>query len=277
MTSKGKVMMKKYLLPFLAIAAMAAPSQAHRQWMLPSSTILSGNDVWVTVDAAVSSDVFFMDHQPLRLDNVKATAPDGSDVPLENASTGRYRSVFDVHLTQKGTYRIANMMSGVMGSYKVGGEQKRLPRGTTAEQLATLISADATDVQVTEGVTRNEVFVTSGAPTTTLFKPTGMGLELAPVTHPNDLVVGEDAIFRFLVDGKPAANLEVNVVPGGVRYRNTLNDRTLTTDANGEVRISWPEPGYYWINASVTDGKTSVKGATRRRLGYISTVEVQAP
>lgn len=269
--------MNRYLLPFLTIAAIAAPSQAHRQWMLPSATIVSGDDGWVTVDAAVSSDLFIMDHQPMRLDAMKATAPDGSDAPLENASTGRYRSVFDVHLTQKGTYRIANVMSGIMGSYKVGGEQKRLPRGTTAEQLATLIPADATDVQISEMAVRNEVFVTSGAPTSTLFKPTGKGLELEPVTHPNDLVVGEDATFRFLIDGTPAANLEVDVIPGGLQRSDQPTDQTLATDAKGEVRISWPERGYYWINATATDKNTSVKNATQRRLSYVTTVEVQAP
>jgi len=269
--------MKKYLLPFLVIAAVAAPSQAHRQWMLPSMTSLSGEDPWVTFDAAVSSDLFIMDHQPIRLDNVKATAPDGSDVPLENASTGRYRSVFDVHLTQKGTYRIANAMSGIMGSYKVGGEQKRLPRGTKPEQLATLIPADATDVQISEMSNRNEVFVTSGAPTDTLFKPTGKGLELVPVTHPNDLVAGEDATFRFLIDGKPAADLEVDVAPGALTRADQSNERTLKTDAKGEVKISWPTAGFYWINASATDKNTSVKNATQRRLGYVTTVEVQAP
>ncbi|MEL0157283.1 DUF4198 domain-containing protein, partial [Sphingopyxis sp.] len=55
----------------------AAPAQAHRQWMLPSSTVLSGDDVWVTVDAAVSNDLFYFEHQPLRLDAAKAWAPDG--------------------------------------------------------------------------------------------------------------------------------------------------------------------------------------------------------
>lgn len=269
--------MKKYLLPLLAFAALSAPSYAHRQWMLPSSTIVSGDDVWVTVDAAVSNDLFLFEHNPLRLDNVKVWAPDGTEVAIENAATGRYRSVFDVHLTKKGTYKIANSGGGIMGSYKVGGEEKRLPRGTTAEQLATLIPANATDVRVSEGWTRNEVFVTSGEPTDGVLKPSGKGLELAPVTHPNDLVVGEDAVFRFLIDGKPAANLEVDVVPGGIRYRNALNDRKFNTDANGEVRISWPEPGYYWINAATTDDKTSVKGATQRRLSYITTIEVQAP
>jgi uncharacterized GH25 family protein len=274
---RGKAAMKKYLLPFLAVAAMAGPSQAHRQWMLPSATILSGDDVWVTVDAATSTDIFIKDHQPMRLDNVKVTAPDGSDVSLENASTGRYRSVFDVHLTQKGTYRIANSGGGIMGSYKVGEERKRLPRGTTADKLASLIPADATEVQISEGVNRNEVFVTSGAPTDTLFKPTGKGLELVPVTHPNDLISGEDATFRFLIDGKPAVNLEVDVAQGGLIRSDQPNERTLSTDAKGEVRISWPVAGFYWINASATDKNVTVPNATQRRMSYTTTVEVQAP
>jgi len=270
-------MMRKYVLPLLALTAMASPSHAHRQWMLPSSTIVSGDDVWVTVDAAVSNDLFLFEHQPLRLDNMKAWAPDGSEARIENAATGRYRSVFDVHLTKKGTYKIASSNDGIMGRYKVGGETRRLPRGTTPEQLATLIPADATEVEITEASSRNEVFVTSGEPTDTVFKPTGKGLELVPVTHPNDLVVGEDATFRFLIDGKPAANLEVEVIPGGIRYRNQLNDRTLATDANGEVKISWPDPGYYWINASATDKNATRSKATQRRMSYVTTVEVQAP
>lgn len=35
-----------------------------------------------------------------------------------------------------------------------------------------------------------------------------------PVTHPNDLVNGEAATFQMLLDGKPAAGLEVTVTKG---------------------------------------------------------------
>jgi len=53
-------------------------ANAHRTWMLPSATVLSGNDPWVTVDAAVSNDLFYFEHFPLRLDGLQVTAPDGS-------------------------------------------------------------------------------------------------------------------------------------------------------------------------------------------------------
>src|SRR3546814_16488636 len=91
----------------IAAATLAAvPASAHRQWMLPSSTVLSGDDVWVTVDAAVSNDLFYFEHQPLRLDAVKAWEPAGAEAPVENKATGRSPSTIDVQQTQTGPWHI---------------------------------------------------------------------------------------------------------------------------------------------------------------------------
>jgi len=255
----------------------ATAAEAHRQWMLPSSTVLSGQSSWVTVDAAVSNDLFYFEHQPLRLNNVKAWAPDGAEVELKNPATGRYRSTFDVELTKQGTYKIASAGGGIFGSYKENGEEKRLPRGASAADIDKLIPAGATDVKLSESWSRNEVFVTLGAPTETVLTPSGKGLELVPVTHPNDLVSGEVATFQFVIDGKPAAGIEVEVVPGGIRYRDQLGQMDLKTDAEGKVTITWPNPGLYWVSAEASDKNVSVKGADQRRLGYVSTLEVLAP
>lgn len=259
----------------------AAPAKAHRQWMLPSSTVLSGDDVWVTVDAAVSNDLFYFEHQPLRLDAVKAWAPDGSEAPIENKATGRYRSTFDVHLTQKGTWRIASVADVLMGSYDLDGKTERLPRGTTAANLAERLPAGATNVRTAEANNRNEIFVTVGQPTTTLFTPTGKGIELVPVTHPNDLFAGETATFQFLLDGKPAAGLPVTVIPGGIRYRDQLGQIDLRTGADGTVAIDWPEPGMYWLNVTTPQAERE-EGAggpppLARRASYVTTLEVMAP
>lgn len=259
----------------------AAPAQAHRQWMLPSSTVLSGDDAWVTVDAAVSNDLFYFEHQPLRLDAMKAWAPDGSEAPIENKATGRYRSTFDVHLTQKGTWRIASVADMLMGSFDLDGKTERLPRGTTAANLAERLPAGATNVRTAEANNRNEIFVTLGEPTTTLFAPTGKGIELVPVTHPNDLFAGETATFQFLLDGKPAAGLPVTVIPGGIRYRDQLGQMVLKTGADGKVAISWLEPGMYWLNVTTPQAERE-EGAggpppLARRASYVTTLEVMAP
>ena len=161
-----------------------------------------------------------------------------------------------------------------MGSYDLNGKTERLPRGTTPANLAERIPAGATNVKTAEANNRNEIFVTVGEPTTTLFKPTGKGIELVPVTHPNDLFAGEAATFRMLIDGKPAAGLEFEITRGGTRYRNAQEEIKVTTDANGEFSVTWPEAGMYWLETGTEDNKTSVKQAAKRRLSYVATLEV---
>src|SRR3546814_4825309 len=68
-----------------------------------------------------------------------------------------------------------------MGSYDLDGKTERLPRGTTTANLAERIPAGATNVRTAESNNRNEIFVTVGEPTTTLFQPTGKGIELVPI------------------------------------------------------------------------------------------------
>lgn len=277
--------LRKPLIAIAAMAVVAAPAAyAHRAWLLPSSTTVSGTDNWVTVDAAASNEVFFFDHRPLAAAPT-VFQPDGTEGKIENHAIGKFRATFDLHLTQQGTYRVSLLNEGVFGSYKLNGETKQLPRGTTTATLAAAIPAGATDVQTAELISRNETFITQGAPTNTVFKPSGRGIELAPVTHPNDLVVGEAATFQFLVDGKPGANLKVTAIPGGIRYRDALKEMVLKTDAQGKVTINWPDPGMYWLNVVPESGPAMegpaagprASGPPQRRLAYITTLEVLAP
>ncbi len=271
------------LLAAAALISVPAMLSAHRMWMLPSGTVFSGTDSWVTIDAAVSNDLFFFDHQPLRLDGVKVWQPDGSEGKLQNGATGRYRSVFDVELDKPGTWKVGTQMAAVMGSFKVDGVEKRVggrggPRpGQPAPLTVADIPANATDVKLIEVLSRNEVFLTAGAPTTTVFKTSGKGLEFAPVTHPDELVAGEAAKFRFLIDGKPAPNLKVTVIPGGKRYRNDEGAMDLTTGADGVLTVTWPTAGMYWLNATATDAKAATPRATKRRMSYVTTLEVLTP
>lgn len=242
--------MKKTVFALTTLAALlAAPmaAQAHRAWLAPTSTVLSGADAWVGFDAGMSNGVFIADHAAMRLDGLVITAPDGSTAQPQNMMRSRYRSTFDVHLNQPGTWRVANVMGGYSATYKQGGEDKRW-RGTEAE-MATAIPADATDVVRTRSLNRVETFVTLGEPTA--ITPTGQGLELVPATHPNDLVAGEAATFTLMHDGKPAAGQTITVARGGTRYRDNPEEITVTTGADGEFSVTWPEAGMYWINAAV--------------------------
>ena len=120
------------------------PAEAHRTWLLPSSTVLSGQEPWVTVDAAVSNDLFVFEHRPMRLDSLAVLGPKGEAVAVQNQATGQFRSTFDVQLKANGTYKIAIAGSGYSASYKLNGQTKRW-RGAKAA-LATAIPSGATDV-----------------------------------------------------------------------------------------------------------------------------------
>lgn len=264
--------MKKTITLLAFAAALAAPmaAQAHRAWMAPTSTSLSGNDAWVGFDAGMSNGVFIPDHAAMRMNGLVVTAPDGSAVQPEHLMQGQYRTTFDVHLTQNGTYKVANVMGGVMASYKLDGEQKRW-RGSAAEYPAAL-PAGATEVQATRTASRIETFVTLNNPTETVFKTTGEGLELVPVTHPNDLAAGESATFKLVKDGQPAVDLDVTIARGGLRYRDNPEEMTVKTGADGAFTVTWPEAGLYWLNASV---RAPAQGeALGSNASYVAVMEV---
>ena len=268
------------MLALLAVAVLLPLSaQAHRTWLVPSATVVSGREAAVTVDAAVSEDLFEYDTNALVLDKLSIVAPDGSLVAPENLVAARRRSSFDVKLAQPGTYRIVNFSESVFANYKVGGEQKRW-RGT-ADAMAKEIPADATELQVTRMQSRVETWVSNDGkgdkaaakPADKAFAPQGAGLEFVPLTAPTDLSAGDSSSFRVLLDGKPAANLDVTILRGGNRYRYKLGEIALKTDAQGQFSVKWPEAGRYWIGVS-----HSVRAAEgtppTRRVNASATVEV---
>jgi len=263
----------------LALAGAAFSAQAHKPWLLPSSTLVDSKEPWVTFDAAISEDLFDIDHQPLKLDALTVIGPDGSAVPLQNAQTGRLRSTFDIKMDKPGTYKVQLVQQSVNASWKAGGEVKRF-RGTE-EKFATDVPANAEELKVTRTSSRLESFVSANKTDDAVFKPTGKGLELVPVTHPNDMRAGEQATWRFLLDGKPAANQAFSLIPGGVRYRGTLGEIRQTTDAKGEITFTIPAAGMYLVSSSwpviarpaqPTPGQAPQMPP--RRVTYAATVEV---
>jgi uncharacterized GH25 family protein len=264
-------------LALAGLSLVSLSAQAHKPWLLPSSTNVEGKEAWVTVDAAISEGLFDIDHQPLKLDGIVVTGPDGGKLELQNVSNGKLRNTFDLKLPAPGTYKIALVSQGVMGSYKnKEGEMKRF-RGTE-ESLAKDVPSDATEVKLSRMQSRLETFVSTGTPDMAVFKPTGVGLELVPVTHPNDLRAGEKATWRFLLDGKPAASQAFSLIPGGVRYRGTLGEIRKSTDAKGEITFDLPAAGMYMVSSAWPAATPQTPGQPPqmppRRVSYAATVEI---
>jgi len=262
----------KRIVIALALAGIAVAAQAHRPWMLPTQTLIeSDREAWVTIDGAVSEGLFDVDHVPLRLDGLAVIGPDGTSTPAPAATVGKHRSTVDIPLAKDGTYRITLAGSNVMGSYKLNGEMKRFGRGGSSE-----VPAGATDVKSTTTVQRQDTFVTLNKPSSGALKPIGTGLEMVPVTHPNELHAGEKATVRFLLDGKPLADFPFSMVPGGVKYRGTANELRLTTDAKGEASFTLPAPNMYWVSAAFPANAPRGPGVDgpSKRYSYSATLEI---
>lgn len=255
--------------PAAALLVMAPQALAHRFWLLPSSTVLSGAEAWVTVDAAVSNTLFVFEHRPLRLEGLVVSGPGGKRIEGRNLHTGQFRSSFDLHLDTPGTYRISVANQSVMASWKEGGEVKRW-RGAAAE-MAKNVPAQAEELQVSRNDMRVETYVTLGKPSRDVLAPAGAGLELVPETHPNDLVAGEEAVFVVMLDGKPLAGVEVTVAQGGGRHVERPFEQKLKSGEDGRVRVRFPAAGYYWLQAASGD---AAPGRPGRRATCVLTVEV---
>ena len=204
---------------------MPPAAQAHRAWLLPSATVLSGEDAWVTVDAAISNDLFYFEHQPMRLDGLQGHGARRRGGQSRERSTGRTAAPSTSswrrrHLQDRGDG------DTLFASYKLERPDQALARHAEAS-IAQGIPADAQDLQVTRRPEPHRGLRHGRQADRRVFKPTGAGLELVPVTHPNDLFVGRRGTFRFLLDGKPAAGIEVSVIPGGIRYRDQLGEMKL--------------------------------------------------
>ena len=259
-------------LAMAAALALPVTAQAHRAWILPAATHLAGEQAWVTLDAAISNDIFHTDYHAMSLDGVTVTGPDGQPLELLNAHRGRHRSTFDLNLTDNGSYRVSSVSSGwVIAFWEENGEAQRWRGG--ADDLQAAIPPQAENVRVNEQHRRLETFITLGQPSDEVLAVSGEGLELQADTHPNDLFAGESAVFTLLIDGEPAADVDVEVIPDGMRYRDQQQMQTLTTDKAGRFQVTWPRAGMYWLSASYSDDKASLPGASRRA-SYTVTLEV---
>ncbi|QJR80694.1 DUF4198 domain-containing protein [Alteromonas pelagimontana] len=272
--------MKKSLIigaSALSLLLVSPFTSAHRVWIKPSTTVVSGENEWITFDAAIANGIFAPDHFAMPLERLNAFSPDGKNIELKNPHKLHYRSVFDLELTQEGTYKVASSSRSISARWEdEKGERHFWPgRGEVASpaEFEAAVPKDAKNLEVVDSARRVEVYVTSGAPSDTVLKPTNKGLELVATTHPNDLYVNENVEFRFIMDGESAAATQVTVVKEGEKYRDTANPIEVKADAQGKISLQFPDPGMYWLEAEYEDNKAKAPAKTRRGT-YVVVLEV---
>src|SRR5262249_29707158 len=152
--------------------------------------------------------------------------------------------------------QVLGTSSGPFAAQWTEGTETKRWRGTLAEFTAQGIDKKK-GVELSTSNRRVETFVTVGKPTP--IPQTGKGLELSGGTHPNDLYAAEDVSLKFSDNGKPAANVELEIIAGSDRYRDKENVITVKTDKDGVAKIKFPAAGMYWLSAE-SDATVTMEG-----------------
>ncbi|MGO4999704.1 DUF4198 domain-containing protein [Oceanisphaera sp. W20_SRM_FM3] len=259
-----------------ALALVAGTASAHPVWMLPSEFNLSSEAAsWVTVDASASNEVFNVD-KPIGLDGVTIYNPANEPSRIGAYFKGHRRSVFDMELNTVGTYKVELQNPTRYVTQYVTDEQST-PQRSFANKIdaASQLPKAAREVNTLAMQTISGFYVTQKTPSKQVLMNTGKGFELQALTHPSDVVVGEEARFKFTYDGEPLKDLKVEVVANGTAYRDARQQLDLVTDKEGVVHFTPELAGPHLLSTNMRR-KIDSPLADQAVVNYLLSFEAQA-
>lgn len=231
----------------LAGMAVSATANAHPRWILPSHFTVSkeGGD-WLTFDVTASHGTFVFD-KPAGSETGQIVMPDGRIQYPSYVTKGKRRSVFDFYFEEEGTHKVrVNNVPSYYTQYKAGRRDTvKWVKAHKAERDEVL-PKKSRDVITQISYTRAETYVTVGKPTERAFEIEGKYLELVPVTHPADIVEGEEVSFQFFFNGEPQQGVTAEITREGTLYRNHQEQIDVVSDEQGMVSFV-PEHAGRWL------------------------------
>lgn len=256
------------------LALVATSASAHPVWMLPSEFNVSSDTAhWVTVDGTASHGVFSFD-KPIGLDNVTVYDPAGNPARIGPYYKGQRRSVFDLALSEVGTYKVElRNPPRYVTTYTIGKRNTERRIMANKQEAAAQVPAKAQGGTTYAMQNISAFYVTRNTPSDTVLKSSGQGLELQPLTHPSDVVVGEAARFRLTFDGQPLAERKVEVVGHGTQWRDGRQQQDLVSDQDGVVAFTPAQRGPHLLSANIEQVSRSPL-ADKVEINYLLTFEV---
>ncbi|MBX3483654.1 DUF4198 domain-containing protein [Phenylobacterium sp.] len=271
---------------FVGGLALAQGAFAHTPYLKP--TTFAPKHPFVSVEAALTEGAFFVPDMPIRGEApFWVTGNDGQPVKAANVVMLKEFAVVEVDLPADGTYRISTGERAgrsakwvkIDGAWKMvrpaggpgrgggappagappaggppagaagGGPPPGAGGGQSRFVEESAIPAGA-ETMTAVGYNRSETYVTKGAPTNGALKPTGQGLEVEAISHPNEAFAGEAFKIRVLNDGKPLPTFAFTLSRAGDVYVDQRFAQTVRTDAAGAASLKLPTPGVYVLQAS---------------------------
>lgn len=268
---------------------------AHTPYLKP--TTFGPDRAFVTVEAAMSENAFVPDFPIRTVGDYWVTGPTGIASKADAVTSLKEFAAIEVSLPTEGTYRISTgerparttKWVKVDGAWKMvrsaGPGPARPPEaaprpaqaGRPAEPSRFIEEAGippGAEIVTSQGFSRVETYVSRGAPTREALKPTGQGLELEPITHPNEIFTGEAFKFRLLMDGMPLPGAAFNIVRGGDAYVESRYAFAGKTDTAGGGVVTFAQPGVYLLEASYPARSDAPSEPAKRSSQFTLTFEV---
>ena len=224
----------------LLLAAVAVPAAAHTPFLAPSSFEAREGGT-VSLDAGFA-ETFFIPEAVFDNSEFTVTDPSGKTHAPDTVQRLRTRAVVEhVLAAGKGTYRFSTgpRLGALFRTWEIGGKRE------STRDPAVKIPAGAKVISDFQSLTLAETYVTVGEPGGAALQARGKGIELVPVSHPNDLFVGDAFVFVVQYDGKPLAAQPVEVTEAVWTADRKPAVETLQTDAAGRVRLPLAKAGTF--------------------------------
>lgn len=245
--------LKVALLTSVMAAGMvvSGSANAHPRWVLPSHFTVSkeGGD-WLSFDVTASHGTFVFD-KPAGSESAQVVMPDGRTERPNFVIRGKRRSMFDFYFEEQGTHKVQiNNVPTYYTQYKAGRRDTvKWLKANKADRMD-LLPQKARDVVTQISFTRAESYITVGKPSTTVFEIEGKLLEMKPITHPADIVAGEEVAFQFFYNGKPQAGVVAEITREGTLYRNHQEQIDVISDEQGHINFVPDIAGRYVMKAN---------------------------
>lgn len=231
--------------------AAATTAQAHPRWVLPSHFTVSkeGGD-WLTFDVTASHGTFVFD-KPAGSEQAFVIMPDGRSERPNFVIRGKRRSMFDFYFEEEGTHKVAiNNQPSYYTQYKAGRRDTVKWAKASKADRANVIPEKARDVVTQLSYTRAESYVTVGMPTEKALEIEGKLLEMKPITHPSDIIEGEEVTFQFFFNGEPQQGVTAEITREGTLYRNHQEQIDVVSDKDGKITFTPDVAGRYLMKAN---------------------------
>lgn len=228
------------LLAAAVLGAAAATASAHTPYLAPSDFAPHAGQT-VALDASFA-ETFFVPEAAFDDSRFAITRPDGSAAAPDAVHVMKTRTVAEYTLpVGNGTYRLSTgpRLGALFRTWELDGKRE------SSRDASAKIPAGAKVIADFQSLTLAETYVSVGTPDRKALAAHGTGLEFVPVTHPDDLYVGEGFEFVVQYDGKPLANQKVEVTEAVWTSDRKPQTLTLTTDAGGRVRLALQHAGTF--------------------------------